>query len=339
VFGAPHIERIIVRRIARDMVADAMVAGEFDAISFSAADYEYHMEPTNWRYFGTPGISYNFVAFRLGNWCFETDRNLANPDRYMNRPGGLELRRAMAMAPDFLTFTQMRYNGLVFPAGAYLSPRHVPFMDLTVPMFAYDPEGANKILDDAGFTTRDSEGFRNWPDGERLEITWAYAEGDTAELYYQFYTQAWSDIGVRVTLWENSFHDMNHIWDSMDFDSDNDEVHIWNGGWQAGANPDPSGVWGPGADWNASRHTSPEWEALLERLNSPEAWDEEYLMQTFSEIQWYKYNNIFYFPTTWSITLTAVNNRVANWNTRVGVPPAEYGWHTIRLTAASPYRG
>jgi peptide/nickel transport system substrate-binding protein len=211
-------------------------------------------------------------------------------------------------------------------------------MDLTIPMFGYNPAEANALLDAAGFTTRDAEGFRNWPDGERLEITWAQSDGPTAEFYYQFYTQAWRDIGVRVTLWEGTFHDINRIWDYMDFDMDNDEVDIWTGAWQAGANPNPSGVWGPGADWNASRHTSPEWEALLERLDTTEAWDEEYLMQAFSEIQWYKYNNIFYFPTTWTISLVSYNNRVANWDTRVDAWP-QHGWHTVRLTAAQPYRG
>jgi peptide/nickel transport system substrate-binding protein len=339
VFGAPEIERIVVRRIDPDMIADAMVAGEFDLVTFRTQDYEYHMQPSNWRYLSAPSRSYGFVAFRMGHWCFETDRNLPGPGRYVNRPGGDVLRKAMAMAPDFLTVTQQKYNGLRFPAGAYLSPIHVPFMDLTVPMFGYNPAEANRILDEAGFTTRDADGYRNWPDGQPLDIVWAHSDGPDAEFYYQFYTQAWHDIGVRVSLWEGSFHDINRIWDYMDFDWDDDVVDIWTGAWQAGANPNPSGVWGPYADWNASRHTSPEWEELLERLDKTEAWDEEYLLQAFSDIQWYKYNNVFYFPTTWTISLTALNNRVSNWDTRVGIPPAEFGWHTVRLTAAQPYRG
>ena len=339
VFGAPHIERINVRIIDPGMAADAMVAGEFDLISFRTLDYEYHQNPTNFRYLGSPSRTYGFVTFRMGHWDFDNHRNLPGPGRYINRPGGRELRRAMALAPDYLSLSQHRYFGLSFPAGAYLAPWHVDFMDLTVPMFPHDVEEANRILDEAGFTTRDAEGYRTWPDGEHLDIIWAQMEGPTAEFYYQFYTQAWRDIGVRVSLWEGTFHDANRIWDYMDFDMDNDEVVMWTGAWSVGANPNPSGVWGPGADWNASRHTSPEWEALLERLDSTEAWDQDYLMQIFSEIQWYKYENIFYFPTMWSVLLTAINNRVANWDTRPGQNPRTSGWHTIRLTAEAPYRG
>jgi peptide/nickel transport system substrate-binding protein len=124
----------------------------------------------------------------------------------------------------------------------------------------------------------------------------------------------------------------------MDFDMDDDEVDIWMGGWQSGANPSVRGTWGH-ADWNASRYNSPQWEAILDRVESQASWDPDYLLDAFSAIQWYKYENVFYIPTTWSVALTAVNNRVSSWDTRVGIPPADYGWHTMRLTAPQPYRG
>jgi peptide/nickel transport system substrate-binding protein len=351
VWGAPHIENMVIRRISPDMVPDAMVAGEFDSVGFRALDFPDHMNPTNWRYFGTPNrASQNHYAFRMGWWCFETHQNVSqmlnNPEdpnsgyrvHDMMRPEAYAIRKAMALAIDWLTITQVRYNGLSFPAGSYIPIRHRPLMDLTVPMFPYDPDTANQVLDDAGFTNRDGEGFRTWLDGSRMELIWALAESPTAEWYYMALKEAWGDIGIRVSLWQGMFHDIWTIWDAMDFDDDDDEVHFWSGSWNHGANPDNS-MWSRGEFENASRHNSEELDAILARVNSMEAWDMDFLKAAMSDLQWYMYNNIFYFPTTWGVSLTSVNNRVANWDTRHTTLTRDFGWHTIRLTAADPARG
>ncbi|MCL2364229.1 MAG: ABC transporter substrate-binding protein [Defluviitaleaceae bacterium] len=352
VWGAPHIEYILIRRIDPQQIAEAMVAGEFDSVGFRTLDFEYHMDPTNWRYFGFPvRATQGHFAFRMGWWCFDTNQNVpqmlndpSDPNsgyrvHDMMRPEAIYIRRAMAHAIDWLTITQMRYNGLQFPAGAYIPVRHRPLMDLTVPMFPFDREESNRLLDAGGFTTRDSEGYRTWPNGDRMELIWLMMEGPTAEWYYQAHTQAWSDIGLRVSLFEDGFHSNFVVWDLMDFDDDGDQVHFWSGSWQHGANPANS-MWSRGEFENASRHNSYELDAILDRIQSNAAWDIDYLTDAMSELQWYMYNNVFYFPTTWGVGLTAVNNRVANWDTRAVMQGTRaYGWHTIRLTAAQPYSG
>jgi peptide/nickel transport system substrate-binding protein len=348
VWGTPYIEQKEIRRITAGLVPAAMVAGEFDSVSFRSLDFPDYMEPTNWRYFGTPGrVGQNHFAFRMGWWCFETNRNVSfmlneetgEPRVHdMMRPEAYYIRKAMALAIDWATITQVRYHGLNFPAGSYLPIRHRPLMDLSVPMFPFNPAEANAILDGAGFTQRDSEGYRTWLDGSRMDIIWAMAESETAEWYYQAHTQAWRDVGIRVSLWQGMFHDIWTIWDAMDFDEDDDEVHFWTGAWNHGANPSNQ-MWGPDEFENASRHNSPELESILDRINSQDAWDINFLIQAMSDLQWYMYNTIFYFPSTWGVGLTAVNNRVANWDTRHTTLPRDYGWHTIRLTAAQPYRG
>jgi peptide/nickel transport system substrate-binding protein len=348
VWGAPHIEYMEIRRIAPELVADAMVAGEFDSVGFRALDFPYHMNPTNWRYFGTPNrVGQGHFAFRMGWWCFDTNQNVSEMINFetgeyrvheMMRPEAVHIRRAMAKAIDWLNITQVRYHGLSFPAGAYIPIRHRPFMDLTVPMFPHSIEDANQILDDAGFTNRDAEGYRTWLDGSRMELIWAMAESDTAEWYYQAHTQAWRDIGIRVSLWQGMFHSIWTIWDAMDFDDDDDEVHFWSGAWNHGASPS-NDMWSRQEFENASRHNSEELDEILGRINSMEAWDMDLLMKAMSDLQWYMYENVFYFPTTWGLGLTAVNNRVANWDTRSTMQfTREYGWHTIRLTAAEPAR-
>lgn len=350
VWGTPYIERLVVRRIVPTLVPQAMESGMFDFIEFSSAHFEDYQNPTNFRYFGFPSGTYGYVSFRMGHWCFETNRNLYSPypvrgydedgnplpGRLMNRPGGDVLRRAMGYAANEWLLGQQLFAGLSFPAGNFMSPIHRGFMDLSVPMWRYDPAHANALLDEAGFT-RGADGYRTWPDGMDLTLIWAYAMGMNDELITSFYIQAWSDIGVRVELWRGQFHDVNYLWDVLDFDADNDEVHIWVAAWTVGANPNPEGRWGH-AMWNPARYNSDEWENILNRIRSEAAWDPAYLTQVYNDMQWYLYNAAFFFPTRWSIGLQAVNNRVSVWDNRVGIPPQEYGWHTIRLTAERPYR-
>lgn len=348
VWGAPYIEHMEVRRIVPDMIADAMVAGEFDSVGFRTMDFVYHQDPTNFFFVGSPNRPRQaHFAFRMGWWCFDTNENVSsmiNPEtgeyrvHDMMRPEAWYIRKAMAKAIDWLTVTQVRNHGLMFPAGAYIPVLHRALMDLSVPMFPYDPAEANRILDEAGFTNRDAQNYRTWLDGEPMNIIWATAEGPEAEWYYQHHTQAWRDVGIRVSLWQDRFHDIFDIWDAMDFDADDDEVHFWTGAWNHGANP-ANNMWSRDFFENASRHTSAEWDAILDRVNSMAAWDPDYLLDAMSELQWYKYNTIFYFPSTWGINLGARNNRVANWDTRATTITRDFGWHTVRLTAAQPYSG
>jgi len=337
VWGTPYIESMRVRRIDPVLVAESMVAGDFDRMIFPTAEFENYRNPTNFRYLGSRGGGYSYMSWRLGNWNFETNRNEFNPDRYMNQPGAVYLRRAMAHAANEQMLGQQLFNGLQFPAGSFMAPHHQDFMDLSVPALGYDPDLARQILDDAGFQVG-ANGYRTWPDGSDLTIVWAMGVSLNDEILHQFYTQAFSDIGVRVVLWRDQFHDPNYLFDVLDYDTDGDEIHLYMAQWTAGSNPNPQGRWGH-AMWNPARWHSEEWDAILARLVSDEAWDPEYLMDAYSAMQWYMYNNVFFAPNRWNIVLTALNNRVAVWDTRVGIPPQEYGWHTIRLTAAQPYSG
>jgi peptide/nickel transport system substrate-binding protein len=74
-------------------------------------------------------------------------------------------------------------------------------------------------------------------------------------------------------------------------------------------------------------------------MNTLEAFDPDYMKQVFSDWQQYWYENVPYFPYLWQIRLTAVNNRVTYFDTRVGnvgSTPTD-SWHQIGLSAAQPY--
>jgi peptide/nickel transport system substrate-binding protein len=334
VWGTPYIERLVVERIEASLVPAAMETGRFDVISFPTLYYEDNMNPVNFSYMASPNANYSYVAFRLGHWDFDENRNVFTPEREMNN---VYLRRAMAHAINQDEIGELLFSGLQFAAGSFMPPHHPALMDLSLPGFPYDPEYARQILADGGFVDVDGDGYVEWPDGRPLTVVWGrIVDASTDHIIVPLYQQSWAAIGIRVELWQGRTHDQNFMWDTLDYDTDNDEIHIYTAAWQSGANPNPSGRWGPYAQWNPSRYTSPEWEQILRNLSDIRAFDSDFMREAYFAMQAYLQANVPYFPTLWGISLTAVNNRVVNWDTRVGVPPAEWGIHTVRLGAAQP---
>jgi peptide/nickel transport system substrate-binding protein len=338
VWGTPYIEQMIIETVHPDLVPSHMAAGTLDFVwTFPTAHYGDHRNPTNFRYVGMPHGGYSYVSFRLGHFDFEESRNVFDAHRPMNN---VSLRRAMALAADEDLLSEVVFNGLQTPAGAFMSPLHhfLFDLDLPAPIFGYDPERARQILDEAGFIDVDGDGYREDPNGNQLTINWAFPSGAMEDIITEFYIQAWSDIGIRVELWQGRTHPITFLWDMLDFDDDNEEIHIYSHSWTAGFNPNPSGRWNHNIE-NPSRYTSPQWDAILDRLTTPAAWDSDYFLDAYHAMQQYLYEQVFFFPTRWNINLLAFNNRVANYDSRTGVPASEFDWHLVRLTASEPHSG
>ena len=335
VWGTPYIESVIIRRFAPELVGTHMEAGDFDVVSFGTAFYADYADPTNFRFLASIDEGYQHMSFRLGHFDMDTWQNVYSPGRNMGNPA---LRRAMAFAIDENALGEYVFNGLHFQAASFMTPNHVDLMDFNVPIFNYDPDRARQILDDAGFTELDDDGYRMHPDGTPLTVTWAFSTGPLEEILVPFYIQAWAAVGIRVELWRGMTHDIFYLWDVLDYDDDNDEIDIYMAQWTNIWNPEPSGRWGHDL-WNPSRYNSPEWEAIQARLISQDALaSREYMRDAYSAMQWYMYEQAFAIPLRWTTSLVAVNNRVSRWDTRVGIPPSEIGWHLVRLTEAEPVR-
>ena len=344
-FGVAVVERIQIDRVDPSLIAEHMHNGTFDILSFPTAEYGDHMHPEHFRYLGTPVGDYSFIAFRLGIFHpVDPDNpwgpgvNVYAPTRLMAQAGRY-FRQAMAYAIDPGFIGETVFNGLQFEATSNVPPNHAALIDPTVPGFSYNPDRARELLDQAGFDQFDDEGYRLCPNGERFTVYWAFPENPLTEgIIVPFYISSWSDVGVRVELWRGDTHHAYTIWDYTDFDLDyvegeGDFIHMFTGGWTVGANPNPQGSWGH-IWWNFSRYTSPEYDAILDRMNTLAAFDEDYWSQIFSDWQWYWYENVPAIPLLWTISLTAVNNRVTYWDTRHYTHPS---WNRIGLSAPQPY--
>ena len=63
----------------------------------------------------------------------------------------------------------------------------------------YDPEKANRLLDELGLTGRDTEGYRTFPDGKRLTLIQSLPGGAGTETM-QFIVEDWKAVGLRVLI-------------------------------------------------------------------------------------------------------------------------------------------
>ena len=62
----------------------------------------------------------------------------------------------------------------------------------------YDPDEANRLLDEAGLTERDKNGFRIGPDGETLLLLVEYRQENVTVL--ELVKEYWETVGVKVML-------------------------------------------------------------------------------------------------------------------------------------------
>ncbi|WP_158542945.1 ABC transporter substrate-binding protein [Phytoactinopolyspora halophila] len=118
-----------------------------------------------------------------------------------------DLRRALAFSIDVDDIVDTGYQGIVEkadPTGMLPLWLDQGFRDDEVVEehgFSYDPEEAERILDEAGYVDEDGDGWRETPDGEDMELDFIVPSGWTDwELAAEVIEENLHDVGVNVVL-------------------------------------------------------------------------------------------------------------------------------------------
>lgn len=116
----------------------------------------------------------------------------------------LRFRIAMSVAMDRSAINTAFYRGQAHES--QITPPHGPPYHGERDMFKkyteYDPDMANRLLDEIGITARDDEGFRLGPDGNKLTIVnfvnsdWPTESPEVAEMLKDW----WAEIGIRTVV-------------------------------------------------------------------------------------------------------------------------------------------
>jgi peptide/nickel transport system substrate-binding protein len=143
------------------------------------------------------------------------------------------VRLALAHATDKQKIIDVVLLGLGDP-GLTLIPNGLgPFYNDSLVDYAYDVEGAKKILDDAGYLDTNEDGVREMPDGSRdLTFRMNYPSDSTnAPRESELLKEMWGEVGIGVEIQSLDSDALTSVCcPAFDFD-----VILW--GW--GSDPDP----------------------------------------------------------------------------------------------------
>ena len=120
----------------------------------------------------------------------------------------IALRRAIALAFDATHLIKVVYAGQALPANQLVPPRvggHDPSMPARSPA---DPAAARALLDRAGYSKRDAEGFRLAPDGNPLTLTLSLRTGAVSREVQTQWKKDMDALGLRLDFRVAPFQDI-----------------------------------------------------------------------------------------------------------------------------------
>lgn len=314
--GEPNLDKVTLQVIDPDTVVQALKEGKVDMTSdsFPTDQYPDNAEMTNVQFLGDVDMAYTYIGFKLGKW--DDDKGEVEPDPDM-KMADKDLRKAMWQAVDNDAIGEKFYHGLRWNATTLIPPSHPEFHDDDNEGVAYDPEAAEKLLDDAGYVDTDDDGFREDPDGNELVINFAsMSGGDTAEPLANYYIQAWENVGLKVELLDGRLQEFNTFYDRVE--GDDPDIDIYQGAWSVGDDVNPAGLYGRNSPLNYTRYANDESDKLLEEGVSEEAFDKDKRKEIYNEWQELMVDEIPVFPTLYRSVMVPVNNRVKNHDIATG---------------------
>jgi ABC-type transport system substrate-binding protein len=125
--------------------------------------------------------------------------NMNDPMVGGNAPAQIALRRAISLAYDVYEEIRLIRRGRAIPGQSPITP-HVSGYDsnFKTEMSDHDPARARALLDLYGFVDRDGDGFRERPDGSRLELVMASEPEQIYRQYNELWQKSMHAVGIRI---------------------------------------------------------------------------------------------------------------------------------------------
>ena len=308
----PFVDTLVFKYIPdTTMLFTQFRTGEIDHTDIQGITAEHHAEAITLedrQIHDGPSSSVEFLAFNNSRPQFQ--------DR--------AVREALYLAVDKQTIIDQVYYGLPLPTESYLFAQSWGY-NPDLPVQEYDPDRANQLLDEAGWTMG-SDGIRE-KDGVRLEFTISTTAGNQVREQTQAYLQqTWAEIGAGVEI--NNLP-AAVIWGDFYLQSEFDMVMI---GLVIGVGPDPDptrvfhskspqGTHGT----NVFMINDPDLDALLEQ--GVETVDQEERVGIYHEIQALMREQLYLLPVfQYAMTLVSKagltgfvrnpNYRTDSWNVK-----------------------
>ncbi|RLE07783.1 ABC transporter substrate-binding protein [Candidatus Aerophobetes bacterium] len=208
----PYIDKVIVKVIP-DLEAQKMtvITGGVDFYGFAASVKDYPLYKANEKKGGYRVMLAKSTAATHNNIAF----NLNHPDPVKRKIfQNVKFRRALSVAINREEINKKLYFGKGVVRQATCHPDCSFYKKEWAEAWAqYDPELANKLLDEIGLDKRDPEGYRLRPDGKRMVVTIEYWPREERTDYLEMVKKYWEAVGIKTNLKpeERSFYEATRV--------------------------------------------------------------------------------------------------------------------------------
>ncbi|WP_164670193.1 peptide-binding protein [Virgibacillus doumboii] len=324
--GEPYLDQIVWRIVEQSVMLGLLENGEIDFIAdpngVPAADYETvagldHVEIIEQTDFG-----YQLMGFKINHrTAADVESGAIEPDNWVPNEdmSNQQVRQAMAYAINRKAIVDNLLYGHGSVINAPIAQQFWAYDEEAVTAYEYNPEKAGELLDEAGYTDTNGDGFRETPDGEEWVVNLNYPTGnqlreDSAPIIAQFL----EEVGIKIDLRQPK--EMTAYVENLT--NDNTDWDLYLLGWSLGSgDPDPSALWKSTAAYNFSRWNNPDSDRLMqEAMQAPEAFEQSYRAEKYSEWQ-------ALFSEDLPALLLYAQNKIYAFNQRLhGVDPMPYSF-------------
>lgn len=183
--GTPKIDTLTIRTLSNgDTLSAALQAGDIDAAYGMAYEAYPNFENDRYQFSGIQTSRAFFASMNMTSPIIQDDA----------------VRKAVAMGINKEGFVSTLLDGHGAPGNGAFPDGFSTFGGENVTTEKYDPEGAAKVLEDAGWTDSDGDGIRE-KDGKKLVIRWlTYPSRQELPLLAESVHASLKDIGIDVDI-------------------------------------------------------------------------------------------------------------------------------------------
>ena len=270
--GEAYLDTVTIIPVTEDSVRlGTLRSGQADLLRYVQPSEEQALADDGYQIIAKSGVGL------VNQWIFQQTAPFLDEEK---------VRQALVAGTDREQILTDIYTENWHVATSVLSPGTFGYVDLGDEL-AFDPDRAGALLDEAGFTGRDADGYRT-RDGERLTIkTFVDVYDISAKPLFQAIQHQWKELGVELVIGEI---DYSSYWATAFSDPSTGVLRV---GWP---HPDPVGLneYYDSANWNPLQVD----DAKLDELLRAElvATDDDTRAEELAEVQRYLVEKAYVLP-------------------------------------------
>lgn len=270
--GAAYLDRVTVQQVVEPSLrVGALQSGQVNVI--------HYVQPTEEPRIRDAGFQLIAPSFFGSVWGLQLRLTAPHLD-------DVRVRQALTHGINRQEILQTNYPGGEWTEAKSIFNDVVPgTLDLR-DRFAYDPQRANALLDEAGWTGRDGDGYRTRGADRLGLLIYPSVFITTSKADLQLIAQQWKQIGVKLDIKGVDFSNYNTVTAAPD-------VPLYENHWLAGSQSE-AWRWWHSSQGNQFKKPGPELDGLLTDLS--QARSDDARVAASGKVQEYVIDNAYYIP-------------------------------------------